>query len=382
MADSSLAAIRTKVRRLTRSPSEAQLTTAQLDEYINTFVIYDFPEHLRMFNLRTTFTFYTNPFQDVYFTDIAGYGGAALASNNPLYDFQNRYLTVHTPVYIAGFQSFYSQSREQFFGIYPFVNSISSIGPAGDGVTTTFSGVINTQQSIVLPGQTQQQIGLLQRQVLFSSVDSNNNGLSLIDVPVLDSVTGNPTVFGNLYVPGTEPASPPLAVAPYPLVPGGAPNANNYINYSTGAFIITFPVAPGSGKTINSQTVPNALARPQALLFYDNKFTIRPVPDQAYRVNFEAFVRPTELLSSGQNPQLNEWWQYISYGAAKKVFEDKMDTESVQQIMPEFKTQESLVLRRTIVQNTNERTATIYTEQTGFGPGWGQGGWGYGSGTF
>ena len=382
MADSSLSAIRTKVRRLTRSPSEAQLTTSQLDEYINTFVIYDFPEHLRTYNLRTTFTFYTNPFQDVYFTDILGYGGASQASTNPLYDFQNRYLTVHTPVYIAGFQSFYSQSREQFFGIYPFVNSISSIGPAGDGVTTTFSGVINTQQSIVLPGQTQQQIGLLQRQVLFSSVDSNNNGLSLIDVPVLDSVTGNPTVFGNLYVPGTEPATPPLAVAPYPLVPGGAPNANNYINYSTGAFTITFPSAPGSGRTINSQTVPNALARPQALLFYDNKFTIRPVPDQAYRVNFEAYVRPTELLSSGQNPQLNEWWQYISYGAAKKIFEDKMDTESVQQIMPEFKAQQSLVLRRTIVQNTNERTATIYTEQTGFGPGWGQGGWGYGSGTF
>ena len=43
MAD--LQTIRTKVRRLTRSLSPAQLTDAQIDEYINTFVLYDFPEH-------------------------------------------------------------------------------------------------------------------------------------------------------------------------------------------------------------------------------------------------------------------------------------------------------------------------------------------------
>jgi len=382
MADSSLNAIRTKVRRITRSPSESQLTTAQLDEYINTFVIYDFPEHLRMFNLHTTFTFYSNAFQDEYPTDILSYGAASNAASNPLYDFQNRYLTINPPVYIAGFQSFYTQSREQFFGIYPKVNSIASIGPRGDGITQRFVGVINTQQSYMLPGQTRQQVGLLQRQVLFSSVDSNNNSLALVDVPVLDDVTGNPTVFGNLYKPGTEPATPPLASAPYIPVVGGNPDADNYINYATGQFVITFPFPPGPGKVIDSQTVPTTLARPQAMLFYDNKFIIRPVPDQPYRVNFEAFVRPTQLLASSDNPQLNEWWQYIAYGTSKKVFEDRMDIESVQQIMTEFKTQESLVLRRTIVQNTNERTATIYTEQTGFGPGWGQGGWGYGSGTF
>ena len=50
-----LGAIRAKVRRLTLSPSDAQLTTAQLDEYINTYVVYDFPETLRTFNLKTTF---------------------------------------------------------------------------------------------------------------------------------------------------------------------------------------------------------------------------------------------------------------------------------------------------------------------------------------
>jgi hypothetical protein len=43
MADSTLGAIRTKVRRLTRSPNTAQITDNQIDEYVNTFILYDFP---------------------------------------------------------------------------------------------------------------------------------------------------------------------------------------------------------------------------------------------------------------------------------------------------------------------------------------------------
>jgi hypothetical protein len=365
MATTDLTTIQNKVRRLTRSPSTAQLTDADLNQYINTFVLYDFPEHLRQFALRTTFTFVTNAFQDTYPTDTVSFGGVM---TNDLYDFQNKYLTVHDPVYIAGFQSFYTQSREQFFGIYPFVNSIASIGVSGDGVTTTFTGVVNSQFAFLPPGTTQN-ICLLQNNVLFSSVDTNGSGLALVDVPVLNTATGNPSTTGNLYVPGTTPATPPTVIDP-----------TNNINYTTGAFTITFTTAPASGQAINSQTVPQVVGLPQALLYYNNKFTVRPVPDQPYNVNFEVYIRPTELLASNQNPTLNEYWQFISYGAAKKVFEDRMDQESVAQILPEYRKQENLCNRRSIVQYTNQRTATIYTEQTQFGPGgWG---WGWGGGPF
>jgi len=112
-------------------------------------------------------------------------------------------------------------------------------------------------------------------------------------------------------------------------------------------------------------------------LFYGNQITMRPVPDQSYRVNFEVYMRPTYLMETNQFPQLNEWWQYIAYGAAKKVFEDKLDMDSVNLIMPEFKVQETLVLRRTLVQLNNQRAATIYTEQSGIGGS----GWGWGNGT-
>ena len=350
MADSTLVAIQQKVRRLTRSNSEALLTTAQLNQYINTFVLYDFPEQIRLLNLRTTFSFYTEPYIDVYTT--------STDTTSPLYNFINKYITVHPPIYIAGFQSQFFEDREQIFGIYPFVNSISSIGIDGDGSTTSFSGVINSQQAINPPGSTQQ-TALLRNNVLFSSVDTNDNGLAMIDFPISASI-------GNLYVPGGTPTSTTVQ------------DPNNYINYVTGQYVVTFIAPPGIGTMINSQTVPLQISLPQALLFYDGKFIVRPVPDQPYKINMEVYTQPTELLSSGQSPDLQEWWQYIAYGASKKIFEDRMDLDSVQSIMPEFKMQERLCLRRSIVQQTSQRTSTIYTDQSStagaYGPGFFSGG--------
>lgn len=361
-----LQTIQTKVRRLTRSPSESQLTTTDLQQYINTFVVYDFPEHLRMFNLRTTYTFVCNPFQDAYPTDTASFAGV---TTNPLYDFQNKFISVHNPVYIAGYDSFCSQSREQFYGIYPFTNSIVSTQIMGNGITQSFSGTLSSVVDQL--GQVGGGAVLLKSNVLFTSIDANGNGLSLADVPLVSLTTGNQTVDGNLYVPQTQPTVPPTT-ADF--------DANNTINYITGDFTLTFPTPPAANVPIMVQCVPVVTALPQALLYYDNTFFLRPVPDQPYNINFEAYQRPTFLMETTDNPQLNEWWQYIAYGAAKKIFEDRMDMDSVQMIMPEFKKQETLCLRRTLVQLSNERTGTIYTEQTSFGPGNGQ--WGWGGGPF
>lgn len=353
-----LQAIQNKVRRLTRSPSAAQLTDSDLQNYINTFIVYDFPEILRTFKLRQQFTFVCNPFQDTYVTD------TTLNIDNDLYNFQNIYLAVHTPVYIAGFPAFYTQSREQFFNIYPMINNILQAA-VGDGSTLTFTGVITNNTGPSTPAVQNQSTVLLQNNVTFSSIDIFGNGLALVDVPVVDGATGNPSINGNLYVPGQQPSTLPVFLDP-----------SNNINYVTGEFVISFPSAPAAGQVINSQTVPSVTALPQSLLFYQNQFTLRPVPDQPYRINFEVDIRPTALLDLNQSPQLEEWWQYIAYGAAKKIFEDRMEMESVQLIMPEFNRQERLCLRRTLVQYANERTATIYTEASGSANGWGW--WGLG----
>ena len=326
---STLDNIRTKVRRITRSPSAAQITDANIDSYVNNFVLYDFPEQLRLIALKTTFTFFTSPYIDSYSTN-------DVDPTNPLYNFRNKYISVHPPMYIAGYGLFYSQSPEQFYNSFPRLNIIQKIG-IGTGAPFNFVGTLRDKP-------------VLRNKVLFSSIDANNQATILVD-----------DGLGNLRVPNT-------------LI------NNGIIDYVTGAYNFVFPVDAAVGKDVNAQTVPYVASRPYAVLFYDEKFIFSPTPDQAYRVEINVFQRPSELLAlTNDMPYITDFWQYIAYGACKKIFEDRMDMESINAIMPEFKQQERLVLRKTLVQQSNERAATIYTElpRLGFG-----GGLGFGNGIY
>lgn len=347
---STLQNIRTKVRRITRSPSLSQLTDAQLDNYINTFILYDFPEHLRLFSLRTLLTFYTQPGVDVYDTNTT-------VVTDPLYNFQNKYVAVHPPVYIAGIQSFFTQWRDVFYGYYPQTNTISQTLLFGNGSSGPFS-------SLVIPPPvpiTNPLPFILQESVNFNCLDTNGTSMVMVDKPISNTI-------GNL----TQ-ANVPL-VPPYDTIQ----NPNNFINYVTGQYTITFPAITQVMAPIWFEGILYQPGKPLCMLYYDNKFTLRPVPDKTYAVQLEVDIRPTELLASTDVPNLAQWWQYVAYGASKKIFEDRMDTDSVQLIMPEFKQQERLVLRTTLTQQANERTVTIYTQGKNYGFGWfGSGGWPY-----
>ena len=339
MADSTLAAVQTKVRRLTRSPSEQQLSTSQINQYVNTALLNDFSEILRLFSLHTDVTFYTQPNVETYDPAIISDPTSPFYDpTSPLFDFNNLYVTVDPPIFIGGYDCLFTQSREYFYGIYSILVNIAGTGFTGDGITTTFSGNVTN-------------VPFLQNNVQFTSIDANNNGLVLIDVPISSTT-------GNLYIPNDFSIS------------------YGTVNYITGAFTLTFTTPPANGVPINSQTVPYSPTLPQAMLYYNDKFTLRPVPDQVYAVNFQAYKMPTQLLMTNQSPELNQWWQYIAYLAAKKVFEDRMDLDSVALILPELKNQERQVLRKTIVQNTTQRVSTIYSQQTGVNGSWWGGGWG------
>jgi len=314
---SSLSAIRTKIRRLTRSPSTSQLTDAQIDDYINTFVLYDFPE----FTVDKTLTFFLMP-------NIDKYGTNTINQYDPLYNFKNKYLSVKNPVYVAGSEISLSQSKEQFFGQFPLYNYDEVIA-YGDGVTTAYTGTLSS-------------IPILARTVMFASIDSDGNGIVIKDEPVVDPATGFITTTGVLVVPNTE-------------VDVGI------INYITGVYTFTFPVAPGNNKNVTAQAYKYTTGKPIAVLYEDSAFFFRPVPDKPYRVDADVYQRPTELLEASDTPELSQWWQYIAYGASKKVFEDRMDIESVESITPELLRQRSLVLQRLILQQSEERTPTIYS---------------------
>ncbi len=323
MASSTLGTIIQKVRLLTRKISTDDLTQAAIIQYINTFIQYDFPALLKLFKNRRIFTFYVQPYVDSYQTNTTD-------PTSPLFNFQNIYQSVHDPVFLSGNRIRFTQSRSEFYAWYPQTNFIASIG-TGNGALTIFTGTLST-------------FPINQNQVLFDSIDVNNMGLQMTDFPISASL-------GNLRIPNQAPTSTTIQ------------DPNNFINYVTGQFVVTFPAAPADQAFINSQTFPYNPAQPNTILYYDNTFVFRPIPDQSYRVDLECFIRPSELLNVTTSvPEIEQWWQYIAYGAAKKVLEDQGDYETVQIIMPEFTRQEQMVLNSTIMQQSNVRTSTIFTQ--------------------
>ena len=327
MPTSNLNTIRTKVRRLTRSPSAAQISDADLDQYINTFLLFDLPDQLRLFSLRKTLTFYTQPYQDVYGDD------DTLPATDPLYDFRNRVLAIHPPIYLAGVQGFYTQNREVFYGFWPQTNTIFDTGLRGTGGAGPFTGTITPHPC-------------LQHNVVITCLDVNGASLVMVDDPQTN-------VTGNLMVPN-NPVIPPLGT----------------INYVTGVFTVTFNGLTQIGATIWAEVIGYNPGKPLAMLYYDNKMTIRPVPDKSYAIQIEVDVQPTELLTGIDEPFLQRAWQYIAFSTAKKIFEDRLDYESINLIMPSLFEQENLLLRSTLTQQANERTVTPYTQGKMYGIGW------------
>ena len=91
----------------------------------------------------------------------------------------------------------------------------------------------------------------------------------------------------------------------------------------------------------------------------------------------EVYAQPVQLIADNQVPELSEWYEYIAYLAARKIFERRMDHESIMQLQPNLNRYERTVLRRTLVQQSNERASTIYTYGSSQTPyNWGNNYWG------
>lgn len=346
-----LADIRTKVRRITGRPSEQQISTDEIDKYINTFYIYDMPEHLKLISLRYNYEFTTS-------------------ANIPVYDMPTDvYLTAMPPVYIGGYQSYMTQSRDNFFRINLNLNFLQQSVYTANGTPGPYTGQFLTQTPI-MPGFKPNPPGAYSTWTSNGDIPAKylnwNVLVSALGAP--DSTSGISKSYslvddgqGNLFAP-TDTSINPV-------------NRRGTINYITGALSITnfvdssgTPVTIPSGNAINAQYIPYVASRPQSVVFFQDQFIVYPVPDQAYTISFEAYKYPTAFATTNptQTPQLTEWWQLLAYGAADKIFADNADFENLQKFRPLLQEQMDLVLRRTIVQQTSERTATIYTEQSAF----------------
>lgn len=353
--DSTVEAIRTKIRRLTASSGESSLTTAIIDKAINTFVLQDFPYAIKLDQMRSVYTFFTSPNIDRYPLDVNFNQG------------------LRAPMYVEGIQGNFFKDREQFYNMWPrWPTRFQPI--SGDGITTAFS--------FTIPGP------FLSREVVLGGVpDVNGNMISVNDdgngnlqLQVPNPVISVPPQFNP---PITNPAIPGMknintlnpglnnvntqtndpATVPYP---GGI----GTVDYVTGQFEINFPVAPASGTIMTLWVSQYQAGRPFSLLFWNNFLEIRPVPNSVYKVEIESYLTPVQFMLSTDLPIINQHWQYIAYGAAMEILRERQDFEGVENLSEGFMRQEALVLERQGVEEIGQRNTTIYSStvpQGGYG---------------
>lgn len=377
-ADNTYTAISNKVRRLTASASEAALSTADLDMYINDVYNNDFPYAIKIDQTRSVYKFFTIPNVDRYPTDV---------NNNQGY---------RAPVYIEGFEGNLYKDREQFFNVYP--RYPTQMQPAsGDGVTVDFS--FNLFNNFINPFP-QPNFGILSTSIMIGGIDVNGNPIRVVDDggAVVNSygIGSNTTVGQLLYVQSNSvgnsvylteaptpiinaqmPAIPPLSPLPIPSPPTGIPSTANpqyigTVNYITSQFTFTLPIAPAAGTMLNVWCNQYVTGRPYSILFWNNEITVRPVPDNVYQIELETYLTPVQFMQTTDIPILNQWWKYIALLAARQILTDRQDMEGVDNIERELVRQEGLVLERQSIEEINVPNKTLFNSSNygGYGLGY------------
>ena len=359
MAIVNLNSIRAKVRRLTGSADALQLpnvadatdpNSVGIDDYINSFYNYDFPAQFRSLKLKDKLTFNTTRGIDTYAFD------------------SEKYTTIEMPCYCAKREIALFQSPWSFYGVnfnWQFQNNFTT----GNGSTGPYSGVTsatpiirsinndptNTNGTPNNPGVSQGYSGYPAGRVQNILITANvSNGVTM---NVTDD--GNGTLIGDCVVGGS-------------------------INYDTGAIAnLTFTQAIPQGNVIQIQYNPTVLSIPLSILFFQNQFTLRPVPDRGYTVELTAYRQPTQaLMDTGSGlgtPELSEWWECIAVGAAKKIYEDRLDFDGVALMDKMLQEKYQLCYTRTYAQLGKQRVNTIFADQ--LTTNYGQGGWGFSGGS-
>lgn len=383
-ADSTYAFIERKVRHLTASASESTLKSADIQAAVNTFYNNDFPYAIKIDQQRSVYKFLTIPNVDRYPVDVNNCQG------------------FRAPVYFEGIQGNFFKNRDQLFNLYPrYPTQFQPVG--GDGTTTSFSFSLFGNNVNPFP---QPNFGILSTQVIIGGIDKNGNPIRIIDdggaVLSPNGIGSNTThgqllfiqqnaVGNNVYldtlnaqqnaVPNLSPLGgqqnanlPNTQYPPSPLTPQYC----GTVNYVTTQITVNFPVAPAAGTMINVWAAQYQVGRPYNLLFWNNEFTVRPVPDNVYLCEVETYQTPSQFMSTTNHPILNQWCQYIAYGVAAEILRDRQDMDGVANLMEGFKRQEALVLERQSIEEIQQPNITLFnTTQTGYGYGTG---WGVGQG--
>ena len=370
-----LAQIINKIRNITGTPD--QLTDNQLIDYINSYYSFTMPFELKeQINLQPL-NFYTYP-------------------NIDTYSMPGSFLTNSPSVYASGYRLVYYEGRDVFFQDWPPQYGQDAVA-TGDDVTNSFSG--STQAFPVIPGMFfitdgSQIISDAGATSVTEQIDTGtgitayNGTLNIIpiipgSITITDGVetftdaggilTGDEGGTGTIvYATGVWSITFNSAVSVGVAIMATYSNdsderilsgdGNGTINNVTGVFTANFNTAPTSSDNVVCNYQAYTPDRPRAVLFYNNQFTFRPVPDQVYPITMQGYISQVQFNNvdadgniPNESPLQTEWGLLIAYGASVEIFADRGDNQAYNEAYIIMKRYEAVALNRTIQQYESQR---------------------------
>jgi hypothetical protein len=342
-----------KTRRLTGSSNAFQLTDTQIVERMHSFYAYDLPAKFRSLKLKDVYTFTTNVGQDVYPFNSELY----ITVNQPCYCAKREIKLFHNP------WSFYAAN----FNWQDYTNFTSGNGTAGpySGNTTAFPFIPSVNND---PGpQSNPNLFFPQSRVQNILITANVIGANGVGQTqnVTDDGAGNLIQIFQTSNSGNQEYGWTYYrqyASSTPTTPGNAT-----INYQTGEITgLVFAEPIPEGTPIQIQYNPKQFSIPLAIMFFQNQFTLCPTPDKGYTIELTCYRQPIQALLAPDmagNPELSEWWEILAVGAAKKIFEERLDSDGVMFIDKMLKERYDIIETRTYAQIGQERISTLYTDQ-------------------
>jgi len=364
------------VRRIVKTPSNAQLSDNLIIDYINRFWIMDIDARMQLFDFKTSYTFQTVPGRIYYnmpLYQVQVQPGAQNIASYPVYQ------GFMAPCYINGVKAAFYTLPESFNNLWPPYTQQQQLGTGDGGSTYTLNvgfgqlvpGHVN-MAGIIAANLTQDPpvtgtfiTGIPTAQVTYgvtiTTQDATGALITATDSGQFLSANQN---YGLLMRPGQNPSGD-IALS------GGYSITQNTVNYQTGQINVTFTDSTGTPVNIPPQTPIYVSCYyfqpglPRAMLFYNNTITLKNPPDKSYTVQMAAYLTPAAFLSMGDAVPFAYMSEYIARGAARKILSDTGDVEQFAFYEPLFKEQEMLVWKRSQRQNTATRTPTIFSEYQG-----------------
>lgn len=343
----------TFTRDLTGSHNSFQVTDTQIVSNMHSFYSYDLPAKFRSLKLKDIYTFNTIEGQDVY------------PFNSELY------ITVNQPCYCAKRELRFFTDPWNFYGVNynwqqytNFASGDNTVGPYS-GFTTAYPiiGSVNndpgpeSQRNLYFPQGRVQNILITANVIGPNGVGQTQNVTddgqgNLIQIFQTSNSTNQK--YGWTYYRQYASSTPDI--------PGNAT-----INYATGEITgLQFAQAIPAGTPIQIQYNPKKFSIPLAIMFYQNQFTLAPVPDKGYTIELTCYRQPIQALIAADlsgNPELSEWWEILAVGASKKIFERRLDSDGIMLMDKMLAERYDIIETRTYAQIGQQRINTIYTDQ-------------------